>query len=146
MSMETQRASTQVRPNPFSIALVSVYLLAVGAWLIITKQIPSPGFLRIVRALMRKPYAGQLGAASPESGHCYTAPLAAVLLSDRDSASALRLYEDGREIGPGGAAHADIRARGGGRFSHWGEQLYFSTSDNSDPRTNGRCYTVREVR
>jgi hypothetical protein len=114
--------------------------------LIFTKQIPSPGFVRIVRARLRRPYAGELGAVAPESGHCFIASLPPGLLSDRDSASALRLYEDEREIGPGRASHADIRAQGGGRFSHWGEQLYFSSSDNSDPRSNGRRYTVREVR
>ena len=35
-------------------------------------------------------------------------------------------------------------AVGGGRFSHWGDQLYFSTSDGSDPRGNGRIYEVVE--
>jgi hypothetical protein len=29
-----------------------------------------------------------------------------------------------------------------GRFSHWGDGLHFSASDNSDPRTNGRSYTI----
>src|ERR671925_656161 len=32
-----------------------------------------------------------------------------------------------------------IRAEGNGGFSHWGENLY-SSSDNADPRTNGRRY------
>lgn len=146
MSMPLERTKTHARPNPFGVAFVSIYLLAVGAWLIVTRQIPSPGFGRIARALMRRPYAGEIGTAAPESGHCYIAPLPAGLLSDRDSASALRLYEDGRELGPARASHADIRAQGSGRFSHWGEQLYFSSSDNSDPRSNRRRYTVREIR
>src|SRR5262249_51463693 len=30
----------------------------------------------------------------------------------------------------------------GGLYSHWGGALRFSSSDNSDPRTNGRGYAV----
>ena len=54
--------------------------------------------------------------------------------------STLRLFENGKELGPAHAAHVDIRAKGGGQFSHWNTTLYFSASDNSDPRTNGREY------
>jgi pectate lyase len=68
------------------------------------------------------------------------------LLSDRESASFMEVFEDGRPLGPGHAPHEDVRRLGQGRFSHWGDRLYFSTSDNSDPRTNGRHYTVKEVR
>jgi uncharacterized repeat protein (TIGR01451 family) len=62
-----------------------------------------------------------------------------------DSSSApqvapLRIFENGVEIGPAHSLHADIRSLGAGRFSYWNNWLYFSTSDNSDPRTNGRTY------
>ena len=57
------------------------------------------------------------------------------------TASKLRIYENGIELGPAHAVHADIRQQGGGRFSHWGNALYFSASDNSNPLTNGRTYT-----
>src|SRR5687767_2993399 len=56
--------------------------------------------------------------------------------------STARLYEDRRELGPAHSDHASIRSAGGGRFSHWGANLYFSASDNSDPRTNGRAYAL----
>jgi len=56
--------------------------------------------------------------------------------------SSLRLFEDGRELGPGRSIHAEIGAHGRGRFSHWGRSLFFSSSDNSDPRANGRRYQV----
>ncbi|MBI3444872.1 MAG: hypothetical protein HY055_05840 [Magnetospirillum sp.] len=36
-----------------------------------------------------------------------------------------------------------IRTGGKGRFSHWGDGLWFSASDGGDPRVNGRAYTVR---
>ena len=62
---------------------------------------------------------------------------------EKASRSTLALFEDGRELGPPHAQHAWIREYGGGLFSHWGSSLYFSSSDNSDPRTNGRLYTVR---
>ena len=55
--------------------------------------------------------------------------------------STLKLYENGRELSPAHAPHADIRNSGRGRYSHWGDVLYFSSSDNTDPRTNGRKYT-----
>jgi SAM-dependent methyltransferase len=35
-----------------------------------------------------------------------------------------------------------IRRIGAGAFSHWGRELFFSASDNSDPSTNGRTYHV----
>lgn len=55
--------------------------------------------------------------------------------------SPLKIFENGREIGPAHSSRSDIAAHGKGRFSHWGNNLYFSSSDNTDPRTNGRKYT-----
>jgi pectate lyase len=57
------------------------------------------------------------------------------------TASTVRIFENGKELGPAHSAHADIRTLGKGRFSHWSSSLYFSSSDNTDPRTNGRTYT-----
>ncbi|MBT7302873.1 MAG: hypothetical protein HN849_25300, partial [Victivallales bacterium] len=60
--------------------------------------------------------------------------------------SGIRVLENGKELGPRAALHADIRVKGKGRYSHWVRQtLYFSASDNSDPRTNGRKYEVVSV-
>jgi len=56
------------------------------------------------------------------------------------SGSALRLFEDGVEIGPGQSTHANVRRLGGGRFSHWGTSIYFSSSDGLPPESNGRTY------
>jgi SAM-dependent methyltransferase len=58
-------------------------------------------------------------------------------------ASALRCCEDGMPLGPGHTIHERIAALGHGRYSHWGGTLFFSASDNSDPRRNGRRYTLR---
>jgi hypothetical protein len=57
-------------------------------------------------------------------------------------ASPLMLSENGMPIGPGHSLHDDIRAVGHGRYSDWEGSLYFSTRDNSDPRTNGRQYVA----
>ena len=51
--------------------------------------------------------------------------------------------EDGKPLGPAHAVHEDIRTKGRGAYSHWtADLLYFSASDNGDPRKNGRAYTL----
>jgi hypothetical protein len=40
--------------------------------------------------------------------------------------------------------HAQIRAEGGGHYSHWYDFIYFSASDGSNPRTNGRQYVATD--
>jgi hypothetical protein len=93
-----------------------------------------------------KPLRGTLcpSRMQPEQGYCFTVLLGPGFpgdgVPDRPG-STLRLLEDGRELGPAHAAHADIRTHGSGRFSHYGTTLYFSAADNSDPRRNGRKYT-----
>ncbi len=91
------------------------------------------------------------GRIKSDQGKAYRAylgsppwPLAA--LSDnfnRNSNSTLTLYENGKPLGPAHSRHDQIRIKGGGAFSHWGDSIFFSTSDHSDPRTNGRRYSVR---
>ena len=142
---KTKKASPKAFDR-LSILFVSAYLSAVGFWLIITQQIPSPGFFRIARAYARPRYSAVLRSFTPERGHCYLASLPAHLLSDRESSSSIQVFEDGRPLGPAHAPHEEIRRLGKGRFSHWGDQLHLSTSDNSDPCTNGRRYVVQEMR
>lgn len=60
----------------------------------------------------------------------------------RPQESQNELLENGSRIGPAHSVHQEIRTQGAGRFSHWSGALYFSTSDNSDPRTNGRRYEL----
>jgi len=62
---------------------------------------------------------------------------------DRDNyyGSPVQLYEDDRPLGPPHSPHTDIIALGRGRYSHWKPQgMVFSSSDNSNPNTNGRQY------
>jgi len=63
-------------------------------------------------------------------------------LEGQPARSRLAMLEDGRPLGPAHALHADIVNVGAGRYSHWGPGVYFSASDNSDPRANGRRYVV----
>ena len=55
------------------------------------------------------------------------------------------LCEDSIVLGPAHSSHDAIRGTGAGAYSHWENSLYFSTSDNSDPRTNGRTYTLKRI-
>lgn len=102
---------------------------AVGFAAYITDKIPLTG------AFVRESgYAWQIGL--PQWGQ-----LADHLIDPYRSP--LVLLEDLRALPYGHALHADIRQKGGGRYSHWQNSLLFSSSDNSDPNKNGRGYTIR---
>lgn len=64
--------------------------------------------------------------------------------SAQDAArSVLRLFEDGRALGPPHTSLAVVARDGGGRYGHWNDNtLIFSASDSSDPRMNGRTYVA----
>jgi pectate lyase len=61
--------------------------------------------------------------------------------NQQPTGSTLKLFENGVELGPAHTFHDDIRKIGSGSFSHWGTDIYFSASDNTNPLTNGRKYT-----
>jgi hypothetical protein len=90
-------------------------------------------------------------AMTPELGLAYTTPLPQPKLpfpldfptdTSGNVGSNLELRENGSLLGSAHSAHDDIRSQGGGRFSHWYNYLYFSTSDGTDPRVNGRAYVA----
>ena len=90
-------------------------------------------------------YTFSVECMHPEHGHCYTGSMDFGEEGDKftGNKSQLLLFEDGKLMGPPRSVHARIREEGGGRYSHWTRAtLYFSTSDNTDPRTNGRTYEV----
>ena len=82
----------------------------------------------------------------PEIGLAWTIPISAGIGSgdkmENSTSSTLVLFEDDQPLGPPHAGHETIRQVGRGNYSHWENGLYFSTSDGSDPRTNGRRYRV----
>lgn len=55
--------------------------------------------------------------------------------------STLTLFEDGVPLGYRHAQQIGIEKSGSGRYLHWEDAVYFSSSDLSDPRHNGRKYT-----
>jgi O-methyltransferase len=88
----------------------------------------------------------RIEASDSDGGHCFTALLPKDWRPGDSSAdpfiSTLILLENGVGLGPAHAAHNIIREQGCGLFSHWHDSLYFSTSDNTDPRCNDREYHV----
>ena len=50
------------------------------------------------------------------------------------------IYEDETPLGPAHSPYREVREKGEGRFVHWVVGFIFSSSDNSDPNTNGRRY------
>jgi hypothetical protein len=88
----------------------------------------------------------------PDGGFAYIAPILLQprpgfeIVSDNNSNSGSRsniqLRENGRLLGPAHSLHAEIRERGQGRYSLSQQWLRFSASDSSDPRSNGRAYSV----
>jgi hypothetical protein len=58
--------------------------------------------------------------------------------------SRLMLYENGVMLGLAHNIKDHVSRYGKGRFCHWGSDLYFSSSDGSNPNTNGRTYAYCE--
>jgi hypothetical protein len=98
------------------------------------------------------PQGTTLGVRGPfqkfgSSNKAYVAPLPTLDgisdSSDFPIRSDALLCEDNRLLGPAHSVHVDIGAKGQGRFSHWKDVgIIFSTTDGSDPNSNGRQYWV----
>ena len=123
-----------VRWQAVFIFLISFHgLLAAAAWF-------APRFTAIIPS----------SAIAPEHGAAYVAPVhfsgnvGYVLPTDVNGApdSRLALFENDKPLGPAQVLHSEIRRRGSGRYSHWYDTILFSTSDGTDPRTNGRIYSL----
>jgi hypothetical protein len=64
---------------------------------------------------------------------------------DNNGRSTIELYENDTRLGPAHSDLSEIASLGRGRFSHWrknGTTVYWSSSDGTDPATNGRAYWV----
>lgn len=85
-----------------------------------------------------------VSAATSDTGFAVRILMDSKLTSDSNeqpSASTVKVFENGVEIGPAHSSHDEIRTKGKGRFSHKSGFLYLSASDNSNPKTNGKKYT-----
>jgi hypothetical protein len=52
------------------------------------------------------------------------------------------LFEDGAQLPWPHALHADIEHRGGGRFSHWGNELLFAATGSGDPNDRPASFSL----
>ena len=78
-----------------------------------------------------------------ETGYAYISRIGVRSPSSHRRPSSATVLEDDVPLpGPANAPHSDIRSHGNGSYSFWHGYVYFSSSDNSDPRTNGRRYSV----
>ena len=107
-----------------SLASLGVHLIRIGRWQFAWHEIA-------------------ISQIVPEYGYAFQAPNDHPELSAHQRPSPAALLENGVPLGPSNAQHADIRSLGRGRFSIWNQYIYFSSSDLSDPRANGRRYTIR---
>jgi lysophospholipase L1-like esterase len=115
--------------------VVIVGMIAANIWCWIVHP-PGASFLQ--EFSLPKPYLH-------ETGFAFIGKIVLDIPSDMEEpqASTVEIYEDDHLLGPPHTMHDAIRRAGAGSYSHWGQGLYFSTSDNSDPNSNGRQYTVR---
>ncbi len=96
---------------------------------------------------MKRPYAGLqrveiLHAFHHCEGFMYSVPvLVKGDTSEEPSKSKLVFFEDGEPLRRAHERHSTISGTGRGVYSHWERDIYFSTSDNSDPNSNGRTYS-----
>lgn len=128
----------------FSVVAVSAWMLLAASWLLVRGRLPGHHVLQVGRAMFRRRHRALLAEFRPEQGRCFVAPIGKGVPSDADIGSRLVVLEDGVPLPHPHAAHDDIRRLGQGRYSHWTDNVYFATSDDSDPRSNGRRYTVEE--
>jgi hypothetical protein len=115
---------------------VLVVLLAIGLFLH-----NSFGFVWEERELAAEQM--QQGIGYPGE-YAYAVPLGTSWMSQdkRGTSAPANVLENGIPLVLPDSPHADVANKGAGRYSLWGRNLYFSSSDNSDPRTNGRKYEV----
>lgn len=92
------------------------------------------------KGLITKPLLG----IQHEIGFAYKSNFTFLLPASRFFHLEMWLLENGKKLpGPFLSSHKEIRELGAGRFSFWNGTVYFSTSDNSDPRSNGKIYTIQ---
>ncbi len=75
--------------------------------------------------------------------HLYVLPLGINWMSQADlGVSPAVVYENGIPLAAPNALHQTIKDIGDGGYSIWNGNLFFSSSDNTNPRTNGRKYEL----
>ena len=106
---------------------------------------PDAGPLRLVAGFVEPaspPFAAQEGRMWAISAPHLSAMADDASSSGASNPSPVFLFEDDTQLPFPYSLHDDIRRTGAGRFSHWGEAVYFSTLDGSNPNSNGRRYSL----
>jgi len=78
----------------------------------------------------------------PSHGNAYATTFKRPLYSGVLRVSSIDLLENGKPLGPENATEDDVITLGRGRNFHVSRTIVFSTSDNTDPRKNGRTYEI----
>jgi hypothetical protein len=78
-----------------------------------------------------------------KEGNLYIADLGDNRLSSHLRPSPGRLLEDGEKLGPANANRNEIKSKGKGRYVFLDNNLYFSSSNNSNPMINDRIYQIQ---
>ena len=103
------------------------------------------GLHRLLLNSLRRgmPRAVALRDLRPIEGHCYTFTVDDDLPDDFTASSTIVLFEDGKSLPRWHCRTGKtIATEGRGTYMHVGSTIYFATSDNSSPLTNGRKYTA----
>jgi hypothetical protein len=120
----------------------SLHILRIIGRLAWRREIARRRILGWARAFFGAWYSRKLRRIVPDSGFGFRAWGPWRTISDQEGSSMLILLEDDLPLAAPHTAHDEIRRLGRGRYSHWGRSIYFSTSDNTDPRKNGRVYKL----
>jgi hypothetical protein len=124
--------------------LASLYILRIVGGLAWRREIARRRISGWARAFFGAWFSRKLRRIVPDSGFGFRAPGPRRIISDQEGSSMLILLEDDTPLTAPHTAHDEIRRLGRGRYSHWGRRIYFSTSDNTDPRRNGRVYKLMQ--
>ena len=62
--------------------------------------------------------------------------------TERGLVSQTVVCEGDHRMGPAHTPIVEITQKGGGRFIHYHDTVFFSSSDNTDPNSNGRRYRI----
>jgi hypothetical protein len=122
----------------------SLHILRTVGGLAWRREIARRRILGWARAFFGAWYSRKLRRIVSDSGFGFRAPGPRRMISDQDGSSMLILLEDDLPLAAPHTVHDEIRRLGRGRYSHWGRCIYFSTSDNTDPRNNGRVYKLAQ--
>jgi hypothetical protein len=82
-------------------------------------------------------------AVPTKDTYLYALPLGINWMNQADlGTSPAVVYENGIPLASPNSVRQEIKAEGDGRYSIWNGTLLFSSSDNTNPRTNGRKYEL----